>query len=193
MIGNQFLEVPYIDKIYDQFMKSRNLPSGVVIFLFKQYVYHMYLVASNINHFSMNDFDNSLDDMEFLTFGELYEYTVEEIKRCFEQLKNDKLIAAIEKYIDKNYTNPDLSISEIANAFHMSISYICTKYKKITNNTINGYITSVRMQHSKTLLLKNEYSSEQISEMVGYRDPNYFSRIFKKFYGVTITEYKRRL
>lgn len=186
------LTIKYINSVYEQFKESRNLPSGLVSFLFKQYVYHVYLLLSN-NNSSVNDKDNTLDNMEFLTFHELYEYTIAEITKCFEKLKGDKLIADIEKYIDDNYTNPDLNISDISNAFHLSISYVCTKYKKVTGNTINGHITSVRMQHAKTLLLQNEYSSEQVSELVGYRDPNYFSRAFKKVYGMTVTEYKKRL
>lgn len=186
------LALRYIDTVYEQFDKSRNLPSGLVSFLFKQYVYHVYLLLSD-NNSSMSDKDNTLDNMEFLTFHELYEYTIAEITKCFEKLKGDKLIADIEKYIDDNYTNPDLSISDISKAFHLSISYVCTKYKKVTGNTINGHITSVRMQHARTLLLQNEYSSEQVSELVGYRDPNYFSRNFKKVYGMTVTEYKKRL
>ena len=53
------------------------------------------------------------------------------------------------------------------------------------------YLTGLRMDKAKELLTSTEYSMKEICSMVGYADPNYFSRIFKKNTGVTPTEYKQ--
>ena len=52
------------------------------------------------------------------------------------------------------------------------------------------YLTKIRMEKAKELLTTTEYSMKEICAMVGYADPNYFSRSFKKNVGVTPTEYK---
>ena len=52
------------------------------------------------------------------------------------------------------------------------------------------YLTNLRMDKAKELLLTTESSMKEICSMVGYADPNYFSRTFKKNIGVTPTEYK---
>ena len=52
------------------------------------------------------------------------------------------------------------------------------------------YLTTIRMEKAKELLERADYSMKEICSMVGYSDPNYFSRSFKKKVGVTPTEYK---
>ena len=53
------------------------------------------------------------------------------------------------------------------------------------------YLTKIRVEKAKELLTTTEYSMKEICAMVGYADPNYFSRSFKKNVGVTPTEYKQ--
>ena len=55
------------------------------------------------------------------------------------------------------------------------------------------YVTEIRIEKAKELLLKPELSMKEICAMTGYSDPNYFSRSFKKNVGVTPTEYKENL
>ena len=77
----------------------------------------------------------------------------------------------------------------------MNISpyYFSRIFKEGTGENFIEYLTSVRMEKAKELLGNGEYSMKEIGVMVGFSDPNYFSRSFKKNVGVTPTEYKELL
>ena len=73
----------------------------------------------------------------------------------------------------------------------LSASHISSRFKKTMGITLNNYITMVRLSHACTLIKSGKYSSNEISFMVGYNDSNYFSRIFKNHFGMTVTEYRK--
>ena len=68
--------------------------------------------------------------------------------------------------------------------------YFSKLFKEDTGVNFIEYLTSVRIQEAKRLLLDGERSIKDICIEIGYQDPNYFSRIFKKHTGVTPTEFK---
>lgn len=80
---------------------------------------------------------------------------------------------AIEKDLERNY------------------HYLSQIFKKYANRTINAYITELRMQRAKHLLQANQSSIAEIAVEVGFQDPFYFSRMFKKLIGVSPTEYRQ--
>ena len=92
-------------------------------------------------------------------------------------------------YIHENYTHPDLSVAKLAETFNLNTSYIGTLFKKVNNQSLLHYITTVRMEASKKLLKQNKYKIGEISEMVGYSDVFYYSKRFKKMYGYSPKEY----
>ena len=94
-------------------------------------------------------------------------------------------------YIDSNYTNPTLSLDDIANSLHYSVSYIYNILKK-NNISFNKYLTSIRMEKAKVLLLDPNNKIINIASQVGYSDPYYFSHCFKKAFKVSPVEYRKK-
>ena len=74
----------------------------------------------------------------------------------------------------------------------MNISpyYFSKLFKEETGGNFIDYVTAIRMEKAKELLSSTDKSMKEICSAVGYQDPNYFSRSFKKNVGVTPTEYK---
>ena len=70
------------------------------------------------------------------------------------------------------------------------IYYFSKMFKESTGENFIEYLTNVRIEKAKELLNNTDYSMKEIGIMVGYADPNYFSRTFKKNVGVTPTEYR---
>jgi YesN/AraC family two-component response regulator len=93
------------------------------------------------------------------------------------------------RYIDTHYSNPDLSVSSIAEEFFYVPSYLTRLFKKYASVNPSKYITQIRLEKSVDLLANKELSIEQISILVGYKNPFYFSKEFKRRYGVPPSKY----
>ncbi|MBQ7372581.1 MAG: response regulator [Blautia sp.] len=96
----------------------------------------------------------------------------------------------IRRFIETHYSDPALSIKMISDHVHLSTSYICTLYKNETGNTLNQFITDYRMQKARELLMDVRNKVQDISGAVGFTDSGYFSKAFKKCYGVSPSEFR---
>lgn len=94
-------------------------------------------------------------------------------------------------YIEQNYQNPDLKIDMIANAVGLSSGRLNIIIKKEYHKTINEIITQVRVEHAKQLILSGKYKIYEISEMVGYKTSQYFSRVFYQYTQQYPTQYRK--
>ena len=101
-------------------------------------------------------------------------------------------IRMIKEFIEKNYANELLSVKDISEHVALSTSYLCTFFKNETGQTLNQYLTEYRMEKSKQLLDNPRYKIAEISSMVGYNDGNYFGKSFKKYTGLTPSEYREK-
>ncbi len=95
-------------------------------------------------------------------------------------------------YIDSHYRNKDLSLDEVSRTVDISPYYFSKIFKEETGRNFVEYVTDIRIGRARELLLSSDMSMKEICGEVGYGDPNYFSRIFKKHAGVTPTEYKEK-
>lgn len=98
--------------------------------------------------------------------------------------KKEKTVKEIISFIEKNYLNQDFSISKIADNFYYSVSYISRIFREITTISPIEYVLKLRMSYAKDLLRLNKYSVSETAYIVGYNSPFYFSKEFKKYYGV---------
>ncbi|QUH30828.1 response regulator [Vallitalea guaymasensis] len=96
------------------------------------------------------------------------------------------------QFIYNNYQNKSLDINMICNHLNISSSYFSRIFKTETNETFMQYLTKVRMEKAKDLLMNSDYKVYEISEKVGYEDPHYFSYNFKKKTGVKPTQYRKK-
>jgi two-component system response regulator YesN len=93
-------------------------------------------------------------------------------------------------YIKENYAR-DLTLEEVAQAVHISPYYLSHLFKEELGVTFIGYLTKVRIEQAKILLLETNLTIQQISYMVGYQDSSYFTKVFKKLEGRTPTQFRR--
>ncbi len=95
-------------------------------------------------------------------------------------------------YFHANY-NHSISIDEYARSRGMSISWFIRNFKDYTGSTPTQYLLSLRISNAQSLLESTSYNVTEIAEIVGYNNPLYFSRLFKKQCGVSPTEFRRQL
>lgn len=94
------------------------------------------------------------------------------------------------EYVREHYSDQDLSIETICSYLNVSAAYFSTVFKKETGKTFINYLTDYRMEEALNLLLTQNEKTYIISEKVGYSDPNYFSYVFKKQFGMSPSKYK---
>ena len=96
------------------------------------------------------------------------------------------------QYITENLSN-DLTITGISDYLQVSAGHLSRSFKKATGHTVLEYITLVRMKKAVEFFEKKEYRISEIAYFVGFNDPKHFSNTFRKYIGVTPTEFRNHL
>ncbi|MBE3580805.1 MAG: response regulator [Thermoanaerobacteraceae bacterium] len=104
--------------------------------------------------------------------------------------RNSNLIEKAVAYIKQSY-HRDLSLEEVARHVFLSPCYFSRLFKQVRSENFNDYLTRMRMEEAKKLLLTTDYSVNEIASRVGYRDARYFGQVFKKQEGCTPTAFRK--
>ena len=118
-----------------------------------------------------------------------------EICNNMESAREKEAVSIIEKaksYIRDNYKK-DISLDEVSREVDISPYYFSKLFKQETGGNFIEYLTEIRLRNARELLKDSRLSIKEICMESGYSDPNYFSRIFKKYEGVTPSEFRERL
>lgn len=86
-------------------------------------------------------------------------------------------------FIEEHYAE-SLSLQMVADRLGYSPAYLTNLLRRETGKTIQQWISEVRMRHARRLLVETDASIKRIAVLVGYADPNYFVRLFRKMYGI---------
>jgi two-component system, response regulator YesN len=97
-------------------------------------------------------------------------------------------LGAAVQYIQAHYSE-SLQLLDVADRVHVSSAYLSQLFGKHLGVGFSDYLTAVRIQRAKELLGPGHRSVKEVSHAVGYRDPNYFSRVFRKAVGHSPSEY----
>ena len=100
------------------------------------------------------------------------------------------VVAEALRYIDSHYADEELSLNTLAAHVNFSPNHLSTIFSQETGKTFIRYLTDYRMRRARELLRSSGKKSSIISQEVGYRDPHYFSYLFKKTQGMTPTQYR---
>lgn len=103
----------------------------------------------------------------------------------------DEMDSAV-RYFHAHYNKP-ISIEDFAVSNHMSVSWFIRNFKEYTGSTPAQYLLSLRISNAQTLLETTSYNITEIASIVGYDNPLYFSRIFKKQSGMSPSEFRSQL
>lgn len=111
------------------------------------------------------------------------------------RVDNSQIAEEIDKaalYFTEHY-NEDICIEDYAKERHISTSWFIRNFKQYTGSTPMQYILSKRIYNAEALLKSNQYNVTEIAAIVGYDNPLYFSRIFKKVKGLSPSEYRKSI
>jgi YesN/AraC family two-component response regulator len=95
------------------------------------------------------------------------------------------------KYIHQHY-NEQIKLKDLSQMFYINKNYACFLFKRYTGMTFSELLNKIRMEQAKEMLVITSYTIAEISEKSGYTDYFYFSKLFKKMYGVTPSQYRQK-
>lgn len=99
-------------------------------------------------------------------------------------------IRAITRYMQEHLAE-EISLSVLAEEFHLNAQYISQLFKSKIGVGFLAYLTNIRMEHAKKLLLTTPLSIAEVSEQSGYGDYRVFTKTFKRSEGITPSQYRR--
>lgn len=106
---------------------------------------------------------------------------------------NSKLIIAkTKKIIGQRFSDPYLSLSQIADELGISYGYLSTIFTKTEGKSFKAFLIDVRMDEARALLLSRKYRIYEIADMVGYSSTRYFTEAFHKYYGCSPVDYLQK-
>lgn len=122
--------------------------------------------------------------------GYLYRYKLlQDVDEFFNNKYIDKIMPVL-SYIDIHYAEP-INLESVSEAMNMNPSYFCRVFKKSTNSTFTEYLNFVRVLKSEKKLTNRSESISDIAMNVGFASVSYFNRVFKRFKGISPSDYRK--
>lgn len=108
------------------------------------------------------------------------------------ELTTNAMLTMAKEYMAKNFQDPELSLSEVAEYVHLNPSYFSAVFSKYCKVTFINYLAQLRIQNAREKLVYTDKKIAQIARESGYANITYFCRIFKKITGLSPKEYRNR-
>tara|TARA_R110001592_G_scaffold68955_1_gene211456 strand:+ start:400 stop:1338 length:939 start_codon:yes stop_codon:yes gene_type:complete len=143
-----------------------------------------------LNLFNNNYLENYIEYANLLSLNFISSFIYHDFESNIDTIQNDTLIDRIKDFLINNLIQ-NFTIDEIAEKFNYSKSYLHTKFKNKTGYPIIVFFNLKKIQKACEYLNYTDLSIKEISYKVGFEDPLYFSRIFKKFMGKSPRNYKQ--
>ena len=113
-----------------------------------------------------------------------------ELREDVSQKKYSSLLKDAKAFIQENYDNEEISLNMTAASVNLSPNHFSTIFSQATGQTFIEYLTAVRMDKARELLRGTSMKTAEIAFAVGYKDPHYFSYLFKKTQECTPREFR---
>lgn len=191
------IQMPSISGLQIAKYISENYKNVIVILLtaYSKFQYAKEAIEYGVKHYVVKN--DLLDELPLILAKIVSENTESENQS---DLNNDDaniencayVIQNIEKYIEENL-DKKLSLTDIAESIHMNKSYISRMFKEKAGENLFDYINKRKIKKAKQLIKNNELRMYEIALNVGMEDTAYFSRVFKKYEGISPSEYQKEL
>lgn len=163
--------------------------------LLKEYLLRLFLRLHEA--YELFDQDGKLDYDDFAI--KVSKLTVKELKTYFKEVldisighksmtNRGHIIQKVKYHIQMHYMD-DIRLNQVANQFGLSPYYLSRCFKEEVGKNFKEYLVHVRLTEAEKLIMLGEKNVSETAYKVGFKDPNYFSSVFKKYYGVSPKKY----
>lgn len=167
---------------------ANQLAFNVSNFIDMQYGFINKLYDSNkFNNVDFSGFDSKEQIKDFFIN---FVTSLLNVVREYKPAQSNSLIKKACDYV-LEHIEKEITLMTIADNLNISKNYFCSLFKQETGYNFLEYVTKVKMEWAKTLLKGGSYKTYEVSEMLGYREASYFSRLFRKYTKLSPAEYKK--
>lgn len=156
--------------------------SGYDDFSYCQQALRMQITDYLLKPVNYEEFGSCIDNLKISLF---HQQTAAEPEQ-----QEQRVITGLTRYLQEHLAE-DVSLSVLAEEFHLSAQYISQLFKSEIGVNFLAYLTNIRMEQAKKLLLSSSASIAEVAEQSGYADYRVFTKVFKKNEGITPSQYRR--
>jgi len=173
------LKLEHINKSYPFYME--------IVFILGRYLSE---IGEERLRCYINDSEFYEKMIAFETLEEINDYIKQIVFNLFDKLnstvnvKRNRVIIKALKFINKNYSNKELSLAKVSEYVELSTCHLSTLFTKEVEISFKDYLTRVRIEKAKELINSTNLKMYEISDQVGYANVEHFSRVFKKATGI---------
>lgn len=196
-------EIPHFIDEYFESLGEKNIQS----LLFRQYVtmdiYFAAVAMLEQMEYGSEALVERCGDLQVMTevlatveqtkdyLGNVFEAVIE-LRETVSRKKYSSLLKDAKSFIERNFDNEDISLNTVAASVNLSPNHFSTIFSQEMGQTFIEFLTFVRMEKAKELLRGTSMKTAEIAFAVGYKDPHYFSYLFKKTQDLTPREFRSR-
>ena len=158
--------------------------SGYDDFAYCQQALRLQITDYILKPVNYEEFGNCIDNLKI----SMFERRIAETEESQEQ--EERTITGITRYLQEHLAE-EVSLSVLAEEFHLNPQYISQLFKNEIGVGFLAYLTNIRMEKAKKLLLSTGLSVAEVAERSGYSDYRVFTKVFKKAEGITPSQYRR--
>lgn len=158
--------------------------SGYDDFSYCQQALRMQITDYILKPVNYEEFGSCIDNLKISLFERRVAETTEP------QAQEERTITGITRYVQEHMSE-DVSLGVLAEEFHLNPQYISQLFKSEIGVGFLAYLTGIRMERAKKLLLTTDLPVADVAEQSGYGDYRVFTKVFKKNEGVTPSQYRR--
>lgn len=152
------------------------------------------LNARPCNIYATDKIDNKIsyeNQKRYTVLQNIFNCILIELLDSIKQESQNPHISNAIKYINENITNP-ITLEDVCQAIHLSKSYTTRLFKKEMNSTVSEYINKQKLNIAKSMLTNDDLSLQDVSSNLGFENYCYFSKIFKKQFGISPLKMKKK-
>ncbi|BAB07561.1 response regulator transcription factor [Halalkalibacterium halodurans] len=164
----------------------------------RKYLQQLFIILGRLLNEMGLHWETAQDFARFSTVHQVTEHGKSEILHIVRTLQEwrttdeQSLMLLARDYVHDHFREP-LTLDDLAKHIGLSPYYVSKLFKERFDLTFSEYVTQLRVEHAKQLLSLTQKSLKEITYEIGYKDPNYFSRVFKKLTGKSPSDYRKSI